>query len=485
MEKSPRSEHRARLIREMARDLDKSRRPSNSNSSKASRSNASVESTTSNFDPENEALMSTRQLDNTTQQLPELRASAQKYARYTRPEEPSYVIDTSAMIRAFPDFTQAGTSSDGGSMSIEIGRGVKNGENAAMDDPVRTREHSMNEAPGDSSFEFSPPMIGNYQVMYTPPRKSKPFSKKEGGAAKGSLKSTVQSRQASALEKQAVGASTPLAKTTDYGSASSRHTSEEHQRNSASTHARVTEEDDTTHITDDRPPTLNLTARNTRFGSGQGIQASVSAALPHKFSSTQGFNQAVFQGVAKAEKLAQLHLENGTISSHLNPGTQQSFMLPDLPNLSELVSGVFQDGTPVFSRHTKPRASRFAPATQHPSNKKNELDYAGVADIPVPEDEQAIFVSLKLLQDKVAELENNRAETEVTMKDLHQKNQMLEREKQETRRWRRSDSALGTTDGSDGGGESTRAPRTWRIEKSRTYLNVSISLSDTYSLYRS
>ena len=419
--------------------------------------------------------MSTRQLENTTQQLPELRASAQKYARYTRPEEPSYVIDTSAMIRAFPDFTQAGTSSDDGSMSIEIGRGVKDGANVVIDKPIRTREHSMNEAPGDSSFEFSPPMIGNYQVMYTPPRKSKPWSKKESGPVKGSLKSTAQSRHASTLEKQAVGAPTPLAKTTDYGSAGSRHASEEHRRNLASMHARVTDENDTTHITDDRPLTLNLTARNTRFGSGQGLQQpSVSATLPTKFSSTQDFNQAVSQGVAKPEKLAQLHLDNGTISSNLNPGTHQSFMLPDLPNLSELVSGVFQDGTPVFSRRTKPRVSRFAAATQHLKDKRSDPNYAGVADIPVPEDEQAIFVSLKLLQDKVAELENNRAETDVTMKDLHQKNQMLERERQETRRWRRSDSALGTTDGSDGGEEATRAPRTWKIEKSRTYLSVSI-----------
>lgn len=476
MEKSPRSEHRARLIREMARDLDKSRRPSNSISSKISRSNASVETTTSSFDPENEALMSTRQLDNTTQQLPELRASAQKYARYTRPEEPSYVIDTSAMLRAFPDFTQGGTSLDDGSMSIEIGRGVKDAANGAMDNPIRTREHSMTEAPGDSSFEFSPPMIGDYQVMYTPPRKSKPWSKKESGAAKGSLKVPVQSRQAFAVEKQATGVSTPLAKTTDYGSGSSRQASEEHRRNLASIHARVTEENDTTHITDDRPPTLNLTARNTRFGSGQGVQLSVSAALPTKFSSTQGFNQVVPQGAVKGNNPTKLQMENGTVSSHINPGTQQSFMLPDLPNLSELVSGVFQDGTPVFSRHTKPRASRFATATQALADKKNQPDYAGVADIPVPEDEQAIFVSLKLLQDKVAELEKNRAETDVTMKDLHQKNQMLEREKQETRRWRRSDSALGTTDGSDGGDESVRAPRTWKIEKSRTYQGMSIYL---------
>ncbi|MCJ1471771.1 hypothetical protein MMC13_000411 [Lambiella insularis] len=452
MAHSPSSDRRAQLIREMSRDLGRTRPSSRSSQG----SNGKAEYTTSDFDPENEALMSTQQLESTTQRLPELRASAQKYSRYNQPE-PDFAINTSAIGRAFPDFTQGATSSDDDSMSIEIGRGVPRAESGKNEKLGRSSSKI-----GENSMDFSPAMIGNYQVMSTPPRRPSTTSKPATNTANDSLRRNAQVRRASAVQQETKKASQATAKATDYGSGGSRQGSAEHRRTLGSMHARVADEDAASDISDDRPQTLTLTARNTRFGNGRGVQAPILNNLPSKYTSAQGLVDALSQETVAKNRKAKAPIINGTLSS-VNACTQQSFLLPDIPNVSELVSGVFEDGTPVFSRHGKPRSSRFASGVHSQPRK----DYANVAGIPVPDEEQAIFVSLRLLQDKVAELENGKAEAEATMQELQDKNLILEREKTESKRFRRADSALGTTDGSDGSDDAGRGPRKWIIEKTR------------------
>ena len=463
MSQSPASAHRARLIREMSKELNSAPRP---RSSAQSQNGGTAENTTFDFDPENEALMSTRQFDNTNQQLPELRASAQKYAHYSR-RDPSFVVDTSAMENAFPDFTQAGLSnSDNGSISIEIGRGLKNGANGSINKLGQSREYSSNAASSvdDDSFDLTLPKIGDYQVMYTPPNRPKPkkvSSKKEKTAHSGTLQPAAQ---APSTQKQSAEKSPPLAKTTEYGSNEKKQSSEMQRRTLAAMRARVRDENDLSIMSDERPSQLNITTKNTRFGSGQGTQVSSTVALSSNFSAAQNFNQT--EKPANQQKTTS-HSKNATLTSSTSPATKQSFMIPDLPNISELVSGVFQDGTPVFSRDGKPQSSRFAPASGSQVDAKSKPNHPSVQEIQVPQDEHDIYVSLQLLQDRVGELEIEGAETKATMNDLQQKNQLLEREKLETRKWRRSDSALGTTDGSEAGDEAHRGSRRWIIEKSR------------------
>lgn len=458
MAQSPSSDRHAQLIREMSRDVGRTR-PS-SRSSRGSNNNA--QSTTSDFDPENEALMSTRQLETTTQQLPELRASAQKYSRYSQ-EEPDFAINTSTIGRAFPDFSQGANSSDDDSMSIEIGRGVPKDVTVKNGKFGRSQELSSNA--GENSMDFSPAMIGNYQVMSTPPRRPSSTSKQATNTNNDSLRRNAQVRRASAVQKETAKPSPPVAKTTDYGSGGSRQGSAEHRRTLSSMHARVTDKDAASDTSEDRPQTLTLTARNTRFGNSHHLQSSTANTLPSKFTSTQGLIDALSQDTSSKQRRTKAPVINGTISS-VNAGTQQSFLLPEIPNVSELVSGVFQDGTPVFSRHDKPRASRFASGAHSQPRK----DYANVSGIPVPDEEQAIFISLRLLQGKVAELENGKAEAEATLQEMQDKNRVLEREQAASRRYRRSDSALGTTDGSDGIEDTGRAQRKWIIEKTRELL---------------
>jgi len=481
------SQSRAQLIREMSRDLNKTRH--SSGSSRNSQGIASVEHTTSDFDPENEALMSTRQFDMISQQLPELRASAQKYNRFARQErsETDFAINTSALGRAFPDFSSGGTS-DGNSMSIEIGRGHRNTSNGAIGKLGRSREYSPNPpvSVSEDSLDFKAPIVGSYQVVSTPPIRQRSTSRKnddsnalrrEAHVRRASLnrkeqfellKKTSQEvlRNLKETQKENVDPSPPPAKTTDYVSGGSGHKSGEERRTLAAMHARVRDEDDLSKINDERPPTIDLTTRSTRFGSGRNQPASTQESLPSKFSSAKDFMRTTTQKHRDSQQNAGLQA-HGAISSTPNPGTQQSFMLPDMPNLSELVSGVFQDGTPVFSRHGKSRASRFAPSSQARDGTVRGPDHAAVGEIPVPDDENAIFISLRLLQEKVADLEKDRAETQNTIQDLQQRNQMLELEKADQKRRQRSDSALGSSDSGSDGGQRTGSSRKLIIEKNR------------------
>ena len=446
------SQQRAQLIREMSKDMNRTR---TSESSQHSRDLASPHPTVSDFDPENEAIMSTRQLDNNAQQLPGLRASAQKYSRFTRPE-PDFAINTSAIGRAFPDFSQGGTSSDDDSLSIEIGRGLKVGSNSKV---KRLNEYSSNahlSLEGDS-MDFSAPMIGNYQVTGTPPLTQRHSPRTADGAAHGSLRRGVQTRKPSGLQKETTGPSPPPPKTKDYGSGGSTKGNGENHRTLSSIHARIGAENELSTCSEERPPTLDLTARNTRFGNVKGRQDAPDEMMPTKFTS----KQSLLQSLAPKNKQKSQTVATPQV-------TQQSFMLPDLPNISELVSGVYEDGTPVFSRHGKPRASRFISASgSHSKGTK----YIGVNEIPVPADEQAIFLSLKLLQDKVATLEKTNGEAENVIQELQLKTQLLEGEKNSRRRRPRSDSALGTTD-SDGGNELGASQRKLSIEKNRKFSRI-------------
>ncbi|KAL9127426.1 MAG: hypothetical protein Q9217_003695 [Psora testacea] len=420
------SQHRAQLLREMNKTHS---------SSSLSRHSQSSQPTLSDFDPENEAMMSTRQLDNHASKLPDLHASAQR-SQWPPPAEPDYAINTSAIGRAFPDFSQGNNSSDETSMSIEVGRGDEKGKYGTVGRLGRSRQKNpradMNL--GEDSMDFSTPMIDSYEVAGTPPVKQR-STKNTADTVRATPRSNARRRRSSGLRNEIEPS--PPAKTKDYGSGESRKGSDGSRCGLAAMHARVRDENDMSRISEERPPTIDLTVRNTRFGSGKGAQDALSNGLPTTFSNSKGLQHS---------KSAPKHEKNPTATPQ---GTQQSFMLPDLPNISELVSGVFEDGTPVFSRQRRARSSRLA-SYQSRSDRQN---HAPVTEVALPSDEQAIFLSLKLLQDKVAVLEEDKAQAESAVKSLEEKNRWLQAEKPERRRLRhRSDSALGTTD-SDGGDE--------------------------------
>ena len=452
-------EQRAQLLRELSQDLNRTR--NSSASTRFSQGSVSRDVTTSSFDPENEALVSTRQIDNSAQKLPELRASAQKYNRFSQQQPQSeldYAIDTSALGRAFPDFTQGGSSSDDGSVSIEIGRGLKRGSGAAIGKfGGSTRSPATSNR--DDSFDFSAPMVGNHRVTNTPPLVN-PKTRKHSTPVGDS-----EVRKSSGLRNEIREPTPPVTKTKDYGSGSSRQGSENRQ-SLAAIHARVRDEDDTSYIEEDRPPTIDLTTRSSRFTSGKHQNGEQRKALPGKFSSKQNFGQPIPRDGATTTATQRPNAKALPTSNH---GTQ-SIVLPDMPNVSELVSGVFEDGTPVFSLNGKPRSSRFISGSRTQRRLTSRLTHSAINEIDVPEDEQDIYLSLQILQDKVDQLERNRGEAEVAMGELQERNRVLEAEKAGQQRRQRSDSAIGLTDGgSDASDEMSGRQRKLLIEKNRKH----------------
>ena len=423
------------------------------------------------FEPERDGVMNSTNLfpiPSTPQQvpkLPQLRPSAEKYNPNRRREpvarcQPSPVINTSVLARAFPDFTSGEST-----LSIEMGRGRQNINNNVAVDPEPQHNHSSNTW-DDDSLDHQAPMIGNYQVMYTPPLRSKVSSRKEKQHANTSIPPSARASQGSPLQKELNEPSPPLAKATNRNSVGSRQSSGDSRHTLAAMHARVTTENDDTKLSDERPPTVSLTARNTRFASAANFDAIDNSNLPRKYSSTNGIVEAPSRGIT-----AQLHSKSHraidvTVSSSNNPGTQQSLTGSELPNMSELVSGTFHDGTPIFSRDGKSRASRFVSAQLIQVDRG--LGHPGVDEVDLTDEEKAIFLSLRLLQDKVEFLEHVRADREATIGELQNRNQNLQQETVSSRRWQRNDSALGSTDGgSDNGDEFGRGSRKLLIEKAR------------------
>ena len=450
MARSTNSHNHAKLIREMSRDIARSPK-----ASRFTEASADVHDTQSDFGPDNEAIMSTRRIDEGIQSLPENRPGAQKYSRFQQPvQQPhdgelDYAINTSALGRAFPDFSQGG-STEHSSMSIEVGRGA---ESRPGQQEIQYTGDSFNGQFNfdEDSLDFSAPVIGNYEVTGTPPLKSRTGYRKD--IEKNHERTNAgEHRRYSTLKSQVAVPPMPAAKTKDYGSGDSVKSSGDHGRGLAAMHARVRDEDEQSNQSEERPPRVDITTRSTRFGNAKRKAPPLTdGPLPTRFSSTKGL-------ISGREQNNQVLVNNKQVANH---GTQQSFLLPDMPNISELISGVYEDGTPVFSRHSKSRLTRQA--TSKPLKKPS---FASVTEIPIPEDEQAIFLSLKLLQDKVAVLEKDSAEAETMIQELREKNEDLQGQVQSKRQSHSGrDSALGTTDsevGNDAGGR-----RKAMIEKNR------------------
>ena len=456
-------EQRAQLLRELSQDLNRTR--NSSASTKFSQDTASPDITTSSFDPENEALVSTRQFDPPDQALPQLRVSAERYSRFRGPgshsephSEPDYAIDTSAIGRAFPDFTQGVTSSDDGSISIEIGRGLKKGSSNIIGKLGKSnRSHASPASNRDDSFDFSAPVIANHQVTSTPPL-TNPKTRISNGAAQGNQSADTHARQQSGLRNEVRDTTPPAIKTKDYVSGSSRQGSENRQT-LAAMHARVRDENDVTYISEGRPATIDLTTRSSRFSSSKNQNRDLRKGLPARFNSKQKFVHPASPRDVDINA-TQRPLSKGAQMS--NP-TTQSVVLPQMPNVSELLSGVFEDGTPVFTLNNKPRSSRFA-SGYHAQQRQ----ISGVDDIDVPQEEQDIYVSLQIAEDKVADLERIRGDAQYAIGELQERIRMLEAENAGRRRRQRSDSAIGLTDGgSDAGDEMSGGHRKLLIEKNR------------------
>lgn len=182
--------------------------------------------------------------------------------------------------------------------------------------------------------------------------------------------------------------------------------------------------------------------KNTRFAKSRNLQPlGESKSNANVKPADQGGQDATLNSINSANK-----------------GTYQSFMLPDLPNITELVSGVRQDGTPLFSRSGKSR-SRIGSSSASRQQRDSRTRHIPIDDMPVPADEKALFLSLQILQEKVKSLETEKSQSDKRAEEYELEVLQLRSKLEESDNLRHSDSGLGF----DAEEEKTKE---WENEKS-------------------
>ena len=414
------SRHQSRLSREMNRDFNRTM-GSVASSTGSNHGTVSADSTIStDFNPDkDEAIMSTCQLDNNfSQRLPQLRDTAKKYGRWAPRPQQDFVINTSAIGRAFPDFSQGGSSDD--SLSFEIGRGAK----------ARQRATSGRRPRAEFSGDMDSPVVtlGDLKILSTPKGPNKKVSVLQEVLRQSTRNETPPKRANSEQKENVPPSSQKSSKASPYVSHASRTTSGE-RRTLAELHARVADDSDGSFIGDERPPTVTFQTTNTRFSNAQ-------SRVPHTAtvsSRRQQYADAVADAIRNASDTpskAQTKTEP-QVNQNINPTTpnptQQSFLLPNnMPEVSENISGTLLNGMP-FTRNGR---------VHSPSSAKRNGAYGQVDGIPLPDEEEDIYKSLEIFKARVAILERENIELQRSMINLQNENDQLKLEN-------RSDSALG------------------------------------------
>jgi hypothetical protein len=346
-------------------------------------------------------------IDDETNTLPQhrgIRSTAKKINAWhmLRSEQP--VPDTSMVNKEFGDFDHS-LSEEDEAMSIEQARGVN---------------RSTHGTPSKMSSQFN----SLYDV--TPPSNR---TRKSYAAETGSLRRDAQIRRASRNDLD-TASPRPASKRNSPAVAANQ----DRKRTSlAQLHAKLSEDESS--FMDHRPPTLTMdSTKNTRWGNRSR----------HTSLQADGF----------MEPATRNNTTGRSRPATAQNATAQSFILPDLPNLTELVSGVFEDGTPVFSK-TAPARSRFAA----PPNGGRRPEYIPIENAPIPDEEKAIFSALQILQDKLADMERERAEAEQKIEEQDLELIELRATTQAQEKLRRSDSAQ----------DSDSGKGSWKVEKTRKF----------------
>jgi hypothetical protein len=340
---------------------------------------------------------------NTLPQFPRIRSTAKKVNAWHMLRSEQIQPDTSMVNKEFGDFDHS-ISEDDEAMSVEQARGVNRGT------PVK--------------------MSSQFNSLYdmTPPSNR---TRKSYVAETGSLRRDAQIRRASRNDLDTASPRPASKRNSPAVSANQdrKHTS------LAQLHAKLSEDESS--FMDHRPPTLTMdSAKNTRWGNRS------------RHTSLQ------VDGVVDSPARANTTSRSRPATATAQNTTAQSFILPDLPNLTELVSGVFGDGTPVFSK-TTPARSRFSA----PPNGGGRPHHIPIEGVPIPDEEKAIFSALQQLQDKLEQMDHERAEAEQRLEEQDLELIELRATTQAQEKLRRSDSAQ----------DSDAGKGSWKVEKTRKF----------------
>lgn len=355
--------------------------------------------TMSDFDPEHEALASTREFG--SPRLPDIYHN-------NEPDDLDWDVHTSTLDKAFPEFSELAPSdeeadadnmSDANSdISLEIGRGVNKPSRNRLDD---SRSSIMS---FQNSIRSSSPAV---RVEYPTPQKAAPAKSTARRAVSENLRKDAQVRRANQAQKETL-ASPQVSKNPRDG-----------RRTLSEMHAKVRDDYDGSFLGDERPAPVEAKSRSTRFGnrnSSQEIADAIERASRDAYAKETRKSSAT--GTPRRAVSGQNNVNNMG-----DTFTRNSFLLPDLPNISELVSGVYEDGTPVFSQNK--RSTRFVSPPNDATDVSMTREHFPLDAVPIPEDEKALFVSLRLLQDKVAELEMYKSDAEKRLETYREENATL------------------------------------------------------------
>lgn len=204
------------------------------------------------------------------------------------------------------------------------------------------------------------------------------------------------------------------------------------------------------------------------------------AKIPQNFKSTDAFlHELGLDGTTTTtdlkNRLNQLKDINICKGDNTTMGiTQQSYLLPQMSDLSELISGYPGDVTRMSYK-------------RGPFN--NTRGHKPIDSIPIPHDERAILMAMRLLQEKVADLESNKAEAEhrcMKLQDDLRKSEArvrLEQQKnksvEETLTRKRSGENAPVD--SDGGDSQERLKEKHRLELQMDKLNLETSVGSLHS----
>ncbi|CAG8039464.1 unnamed protein product [Penicillium olsonii] len=325
-------------------------------------------------------------------------------------EELDYDIDTSTLDRAFPDFSQIQTSEEEEQpemeedlshsdleMSVEMGRGAAD----------QKRDDSRNSMMSfENSVRSSSPAI---RVEYPTPQKTT-TTRPSRRAASENLRKNAQVRRATQAQKETM--SPQVSKT-----------QRDQRRTFSDMHAKVRDSYEGSFLEDERPAPITTKTRSTRFGNANTSQEIADAV---ERASREAYAKEMRKSTSNSGTPRKGNANANIVGDTM---THQSFLLPDLPNISELVSGVYEDGTPVYSRQGKMRSTRFVSPLHDNTDVSQPHEHMPLDAVPVPEDEKALFVHLRLLQDKVAELEMFKSDAEKRMDGYRQENATLKSSK--------------------------------------------------------
>lgn len=370
--------------------------------------------TVSDFDPEHEALASTREFG--SPQLPTM--------RHSRDEEPDFAINTSTLERAFPEFSQLSPSEeeddvidreeDEGTMSepeselsMELGRGTGKPRHRLDDSrsSVMSFQNSVRSSSPAVRVDYPTPQKQQQQQ----PQQPQPIRSTTRRAVSENLRKDAQLRRASQAQKEKMSSQAP------------NKSGREQRRTLSDMHARVRDNYDGSFLADERPAPVDIKPRSTRFNHPNNSQE-IADAVERASREAYAKERNGYTGTPRKSLPATNTNHNSTMGDTM---TRQSFLLPDLPNISELVSGVYEDGTPVFSRQNKMRSTRFVSPPHDATETSVTREHVPLDAVPIPEDEKALFVSLRLLQDKVAELEMFKSDAEKRLESYKEENAAL------------------------------------------------------------